>query len=938
MTTPNTPSEPRLLNLLADPQERTAERWEDHLNALIPNEWATGAFDPDQLLLVTGKRASVAHGAVCGRGHCPRLATTDHDLCQSCADDCETSDLTLEAFRLTSTGCLVPVCPEPHYGHELCVGHHARWKGGRPGDIAGWAATQTPLREALRRSGCFVPDCRNDHHGRGLCYGHWQRWAKGGRPYDPAEWAAKQPIVAKGNWVRHLGCLVIDCPHDHKGRGLCDRHYGRWERAGEPEDAAGWAAQQQSLCLVPGCDNDRASEMGVCGSHEGFAVTWAERTGRGDAQRFDMVSLWLENADLDSVVGSSVLGFGVLPAPLSLELAAVAATYQNPVKRLWRSLIKGCLDEGVTTAVGATELPATSKEGQRLGASVASQVNKLHRNWVEAPLPGDNIFLAELNYTGDKRLGRNAHVNLDGIGSEALKEALRDWILTTRHISKCEDVYGAVAVAGIMTHVLAGVNPMAWSRQHITRVVQIIRTTWKAHKAQESHLKDLDRVLEHARYRAADEPHGDDPDWVDAWRDIPATFVRNHRLLESHRAAGKRGKSKREDEDYRYVPAPVMNHLMDNLPLLHWSARAWVVQRYGERVLNAENRLLLYVSYALGLRPIETVNLHADGLKTTTDGDVMLEWRRKKTRAQVEERVRRRPANPELIDAIQDWLDLRSQAGVTSQWLFPNLNDANTDKHLPSTHVIDAIKKLIKVVPELPAPVETAKGTRVRFDLATVDAYCFRHAFAQRCADAYILDRDGNRVDRIPPVILQHWMDHKSHDTTQHYYNVSRERQQRALLSLPPLRSFNIYGETQREQVSKPDEWAYRRAPQGAFCANPSFLAGHRCPSDENCELCPEWRILPTDRHYVLARQRDLRIKLQNSKALKSPPARIAAFEAGIKHCQIVLDALDRYIARLDPKLQQELKESLAAQEQLVDEYRLRPVNIKQWAEQEEGV
>ena len=66
---------------------------------------------------------------------------------------------------------------------------------------------------------CSVIDCENKVYGKGLCNKHWQRWKKHGNP-----------LIYKH---RHI-CIIDGCNGKHLGRGYCVKHHSRFLRHGDP--------------------------------------------------------------------------------------------------------------------------------------------------------------------------------------------------------------------------------------------------------------------------------------------------------------------------------------------------------------------------------------------------------------------------------------------------------------------------------------------------------------------------------------------------------------------------------------------------------------------------------------------------------------------------------------------------------------------------------
>lgn len=697
--------------------------------------------------------------------------------------------------------------------------------------------------------------------------------------------------------------------------------------------------EDRRLCVSSECGQVRAVEdESLCDEHLTIVRTWAVRTDRANLPWWQQVSGWLEAGGAPSAGQSpDVVCFGQLPMPLAVEFAA-AARSEDLAKRysfhvsLWRSIVAGVQEAGLTTAVdiGEHQMPV-SRAARAMAERARRWINEQHDTWSGQRAQQDLIHLQSLDYSGNKRRGPDAKVDLSEIAATELREPLRAWILSSRHQAMCHDVYASVAITAIADDVLREVPKASWSGQHMAEIVARVRRQWTSQARQQLHLRALDQVIAHARRSHKS-----------LWSAVPSDFVRDPDHDPRHRAEGSTEGGKRRDESFRYVPAPVMNHLLSHLHLLRLPTSQLVHKLVGDEFSSMLGRVLIAVSYLAGRRPIETVQLRSDCIKRDRTGDPYLEWTRRKLTKQSPDdppELRRLPVGAEMVQIIDDWLEYLLDHGVRSQWLFPNLNNQEDDTHIRAEIVRETLRGremedrgLLRQVPPLPGPVEGTSGALIRFDLTTIDAYCFRHSFAQRCADAYVFDATGNKHETVPPRVLMEWMDHRSYGTTMSYYNVSWRRQKEALAGMPDAPPFDIFGH-QQPRIA-PERHDYARAkpgPSGGLCTEPSFVAGHRCPTGEDCELCPQWRVHPAERHYILERQRDLRVKLERSKALRAPEGKLHCLQDGIKHCQIMLDAIDRHIASLDEDTALAIEKSAAAQERLQDQYRLTPVNLKDW-------
>lgn len=65
----------------------------------------------------------------------------------------------------------------------------------------------------------------------------------------------------------HFSCTIEGCNYPHKSRGLCNKHYERWRKTGDPNSTSRTVrAAGIKRCTIEGCSNP-LSAMGYCTMH-----------------------------------------------------------------------------------------------------------------------------------------------------------------------------------------------------------------------------------------------------------------------------------------------------------------------------------------------------------------------------------------------------------------------------------------------------------------------------------------------------------------------------------------------------------------------------------------------------------------------------------------------------------------------------------------------
>ena len=711
------------------------------------------------------------------------------------------------------------------------------------------------------------------------------------------EWA-KQP---RQRQERTPGCLVAGCERDHGSNGLCRLHsaaYGRKRRRLDlnsltPQDwIQNWkpAPYRATQRCVSGCGRERAYRSGLCSRHQDRFTSWRQMNPGSDLAQ--EVERWLSlecepPMDPDArttYAESGAIPFGLLPEPLRWEflyavqhrdLTGRAHITPFHVRKTYMNLRRS----GRSTVIGETQLAQDRPSGNLIGMLAECQrlIEAARREWSGV----DNrdprlIYLRDLDLRKSTAyIGPNAAMDLRSIGLDWIFEAVSAWsrgaprgpgqLLVVRIVWVLADE--VLRSRGTPRHLLGTADMDA--------IIRAVRERWPHEATQRKRIHGIERVLEFAR---------DDHTELASLRDIPFRFSVNSTR---HAVIGRKGSDSNSDEPFRFVPQPIMDWLMDHLKLID----------LGSSYRDAETRAMIFVHERCGRRTSETVKLSDECISYDSQGSPYLEWQQGKPPYAMGNRL---PLHQETHDVIRQWQDIKREHGTQSQWLFPSSNYSTADEPYRSKFLSTRIRQLARLVQKhspFQGAVEGPDGNLVHFDWSSIDAYSFRHAFAQRLADA--TDAEGHST--TPPDVLQSYMGHKTFGMTMAYYEVTAKRRKKALDALP-ARRINLHGEV--VNVDRERQSFGKVAVTLGHCSEPQNVAanGHMCALENSCESCPFFLVDPMERDGVDAKQRNLRVLRERASVIDSPQHILDHYEARIRDCTTIIDGIDDYIATLPAK------------------------------------
>ncbi|MFJ2936670.1 tyrosine-type recombinase/integrase [Streptomyces sp. NPDC087219] len=315
-----------------------------------------------------------------------------------------------------------------------------------------------------------------------------------------------------------------------------------------------------------------------------------------------------------------------------------------------------------------------------------------------------------------------------------------------------------------------------------------------------------------------------------------------------------------EDEIGRAIPEYVISQLDAHIELLGTSTAyesgGWTAADFA-RMYQVAYKILRDT----GRRPGEVTSLRRDCLQWI-DGKPTLIYDNHKRRRH----GRRLPiteATAQEIEAWQKALQRLPPVPACEQWLFPSPGQRNRPRrgHLTPAQFCNRIFRawVDEIIPTLVDERLGDDGEPLPYDRTQIVPYGFRHAYAQRHADA------GTRPD-----VLRELMDHRSLDVTMGYYKVSLSRKQEAVRTVASL-AVDRHGNSRGFIDPLAYEVESVGVPYGG-CTEPSNVkaGGGHCRIRFQCAGCDFYRPDPS---YLLALEQqiaDLRADKEAALAMEA--------------------------------------------------------------------
>lgn len=756
------------------------------------------------------------------------------------------------------------VCRKPNCGTHLasgkvCPSCRQDWQRAATEGESCWDDwIQIPRIRTSRAIGCTVPDCGRDHAGKGLCATHgiaanaW--WKRTMRPENVAEWIA---ITSPKGLIARPMCRAVTCGWQACGPdGLCGMHVDRYRR---------WA-RQQSLPSSGSIERWFALEVEVPRGGVG-SPTYAEMTA---------TPFFLLNEPVRSEL---------LFAVQQRDLAGTSMLQPVPLRGIYTFLRRS----ETASLVGLDQLgyPATHSTRRGILREYQARIDGAYRAWSGADASaGDVIYLSDLPLRYSSRNYRHrAKVDLSRIQASWIYETVNSWIhAAARTPAKLSLVASAWTLVDEVIRA-RGTRPRSLTRADMDAVHRQIVERWAKSQYQRRHLSVIREICEYARANA---------ETLAEWQRIPISFSID-RIR--HQPVGNEASSaSNADEPFRFVPQPVVDWVMDHIGL------------YSRRtpLETAEARVMIFLQERCGRRTGETVKLKNDCISYDSAGAPYLEWQEGKPPYGQGKRL---PIHPETLEVIREWQALKLSAGIESEWLFPTTGRRAARMHRQGSFLSARVREFMAVLAsEAPfdAAVIGADGNLIHFNLKTIDPYSFRHAFAQRLADA----EDERDRPTTSPDVLQDFMGHRNFNTTMAYYQVTAKRRKRALAAITPRR-LDVFGasvpfDTEREPFGK-------LAVSLGTCTEPENVksGGDACAINHACESCPFFLVDPLERDGMAAKRLHLKAQRERFSLIAPGSHMVTHLESRIDDCDRIVAGIDQYIESLSEEEQNAIRGAL---------------------------
>lgn len=768
-------------------------------------------------------------------------------------------------------------------------------------------------------STCITTSCWTVMHSRGLLCRHCVEVHKAST-LSKEEFTAtyERPRRIRTQWGSEREPCVLNGPSGRCERPaysgeLCRTHYSRWRRRSDQQATVEeWLATTTAeplaampTCIVRGCFNQRVIS-GLCNTH---VQTW-ERGKRVGATRDP--EQWASQAATRLLTNQFTLRD--LAEPVRWELLyglqqrdARGGVIEPMATRLLTRRLEG-VPSLLTVDVESFVEGFTNYNN--LVALIREAVRGLRRASLSfrglAPTDADTWDLGWMNLRSTALGGRRyrpGQVNASAIRQPWLREVIKTWADTVSLDSgKFKQVFAACVVASDALHARPGggqdyTDLRFADMQAVFTAMSRIRRTADDELASRSYRQQsfgcFIEIVDFGRK-------------TDMLTGMPGSFDRDRTLVLPPEETS-------EDAAGRAVPEPVIAQLDAHLALMGAGFS------YGE-MEPADVELMMQTAYLVlrdtGRRPVEIASLRLKCLETRRDEDTLV-WDNVKKRRY----GRKLPITRETADVIRAWQGRRRQLEVpprSHKFLFPSITDRSGIAHM-GAGLATAMREWVAAIPVLLSDELDEQGNRLPFDRSLIFPYAFRHAYAQRHADA-----------GVPVDVLKELMDHRSIVTTMSYYQVSLKRKREAITT---MRRHTIDRSGRPAPfTSTTDYEAQSVAVPFGNCREPSNVkaGGKACPIRFQCAGCGFYRPDPSYLPAIEEHVNDLRADRETARAMDADDFVVRNLADQITAFTTVAGTMRDRLGKLPPDEREEIEEasSILRKVRATRDHKLLPLTV----------
>ncbi|MFE5770557.1 tyrosine-type recombinase/integrase [Streptomyces sp. NPDC056485] len=686
--------------------------------------------------------------------------------------------------------------------------------------------------------------CERPAHSGGLCRTHYSRWRR--RPDQQVsveEWLATttaEPLQAKPT------CVVRGCANQRVISGLCNTHLQSWERekrAGATRDPEQWARQAAKRLLTNQFSlRDLAEPV-----RWEFLYGLQQRDARG----------------------------GVIEPVAARQLARRLEGVPSLLAVDVESFVEGIAKQHNLTSLIREVVRALRRAALSFRGLEPTDVDSWDLGWLDL----------RSSALGGRR-HRPGQVDASAIRQQWFREVIKSWATSVSLDSgKFKRVFTACVVASDAMHARPGGGQdhtklrFADMQAVFTAMSRIRRTTDDELASRSWRQHSFGCFLEIVDFGRK----------TDMLPGVPGSFDRDKTLVLPPEETT-------EDAAGRAVPEPVIAQLDAHLALMG------AAFSYGE-MARADVELMMQTAYLVlrdtGRRPIEVASLSLKCLETRGDENTLV-WDNVKKRRY----GRKLPITRETATVIRTWQARRRQMEVPSRsrkYLFPSITDRSGFAHMDASSLANALREWVAAIPVLLSDELDEQGRRMPFDRTLIFPYAFRHAYAQRHADA-----------GVPVDVLRELMDHRSIVTTMSYYQVSLKRKREAITT---LRKHTVDRSGRPAPFTSPTDYeAQSVAVPFGNCREPSNVkaGGKACAIRFQCAGCGFYRPDPSYLPAIEEHVNDLRADRETAKAMDADDFVVRNLGDQITAFTNVADTMRDRLSSLPKDEREEIEEASA--------------------------